>query len=281
MKNAMLVKYQAKSYFMSFIKSKTKFKLYKTENRRKINKYIDKLGFENIPLGKWTTKVENYDVVIFFDTFFNNSAAKYVKEHSDAKVCLYFWNRIGENNKQLLENKYVDEIYTYNPFDAKEYNIKYNSTFYSKNVKLKKSKIKYDVCFLGRDKGRNDCIQNIKKEFDSKGLKSHINIVYREKDFISYKKYLKDVSKSKCILDVMPTEKEGLSLRVMESLFLNKKLITNNPTVKEYDFYNKNNIFIIGKDNYDNLEKFLNSPYVPVKQEIIDYYEYDNFLDRF
>lgn len=59
---------------------------------------------------------------------------------------------------------------------------------------------------------------------------------------ISYKKILTEEMKSRCIIDIVKEGQEGLTLRVLEALFLNKKLLTNNQKVKELDFYHPNNI---------------------------------------
>lgn len=63
----------------------------------------------------------------------------------------------------------------------------------------------------------------------------------------------------------------------MESIFFEKKLITTNEDIANYDFYRKENVFIIGKDDYKDLPKFLNTPY----KKIVDYYDYHNWIKRF
>ena len=67
----------------------------------------------------------------------------------------------------------------------------------------------------------------------------------------------------------------------MESIFLKKKLITNNKNVKNFKFYNKNNIFIIGIDKWENLEEFLNKKYHDIDRKILEKYDFKNWLDRF
>ena len=86
---------------------------------------------------------------------------------------------------------------------------------------------------------------------------------------------------SKCILDVGNNDNAGLTVRVMESLFLEKKLITNYKNIVKYDFYNKNNIFIIGVDNLEQIKDFINSPYEKIDSEKIKYYDFESWLKRF
>lgn len=73
----------------------------------------------------------------------------------------------------------------------------------------------------------------------------------------------------------------GFTLRVLESLFFEKKLITNNINIINCEFYNKNNIFIINKDNLDDLNDFLKSEYKKIDKKIINYFDYESWLNRF
>ena len=75
------------------------------------------------------------------------------------------------------------------------------------------------------------------------------------------------LSQSNCILDYNQEGQVGLTLRPMEALFLEKKLITNNKDIKNYDFYNPSNIFILGENNIEDIKEFINKPYEKVEQK--------------
>ncbi|MDO4763924.1 MAG: hypothetical protein Q4A00_06030 [Flavobacteriaceae bacterium] len=83
---------------------------------------------------------------------------------------------------------------------------------------------------------------------------------------------------SKVIIDIKLPYHSGLSFRFFESLGYNKKLITNNTSVKEYDFYHPNNIFITDYENFEGLEEFLNQPYVNICEEIKTKYKFENWI---
>ena len=63
----------------------------------------------------------------------------------------------------------------------------------------------------------------------------------------------------------------GLTIRTLEALFYNKKLITNNESITEYDFYNADNIFIYKEQdcNIDALKSFLKKNNVIIEQNIL------------
>jgi hypothetical protein len=55
--------------------------------------------------------------------------------------------------------------------------------------------------------------------------------------------------KSDVILDINHPGQNGLTMRTFESIGARKKLITTNPEVKKYCFYNPNNIQVIDRNN--------------------------------
>ena len=67
----------------------------------------------------------------------------------------------------------------------------------------------------------------------------------------------------------------------MEALFYEKKLITNNKNIINYDFYCKENIFILEKDDIEELPQFLKTPYKKIDNEIVNKYEFENWLEGF
>lgn len=102
------------------------------------------------------------------------------------------------------------------------------------------------------------------------------NVVTNEA--ISFEENLTRSFNSKVLIDLAPPEQYGLSFRVFEALGFQKKLITNNHTITEYDFYHPDNVFIYGKDEMENLKCFLEKPYVPISEEIRQKYSFRNWI---
>lgn len=280
--NKVIIKWQGKNYFLKYTNYTQIKSLYKTNQFKKYCQYLEKKGTAEVPLGKWTKTLADTDIVIFFDSMLSDKAIDIVKyKNPNTKIYLFFWNSINENNKHLLNKNKIDKFYTFDKKDAEKYNINYKSQFYSNQIKLKNKPIKYDICFLGRDKGRKELISKIEKQLIKNNITYDIRVIEQEKDFISYKKYLKMLERSRCILEITANNQTGLSLRAMESLFLSRKLITNNKYIKDYDFYKKENIFIIGQDNWNELASFINTEYVNIDKDIIEKYNFENWLKEF
>lgn len=242
----------------------------------------------NIPLnmfyGNWKYIPNGCKYIVFFDVNYRFEFAKYIKKHNpNIKVIFWYWNVVTEKNKKFLDDKNIDEIWTYNRFDAEKYNLNYNPQFYyyQKNEKEENDFPESDVIFMGMDKGREEAILKIKKNLEESNLGCSFHIIHGENDYMNYDEYLKEVEKSKCILDFSFIIPCGLSIRPLEAIFLHKKLITNNKDIVNYKFYNKNNIYILEKENDRDIQQFINSPYVEIPDDIIEYYSYESWLKRF
>ena len=86
---------------------------------------------------------------------------------------------------------------------------------------------------------------------------------------------------SKAILDIVTDVNGGLTLRIMDGLYFEKKVITNNRTVKDYDFYHPNNFFVIGMDDISQIHNFLSTEYQKSNENIKEFYELKKWLERF
>lgn len=240
------------------------------------------IPFISIFYGEWKNKLNEYDIVILFDNGYSNYIPQYIKRRNkNIKVIFWYWNSLAERKNTVYKNTKIDEFWSYNRFDAEKYKIKYNPQFYFKKRELNNMNIKTDVLFIGRDKGREKDISELQKNLDTKNISTYFKIIKTGKEHIKYDQYLSLLEQSRCILDYSFILPCGLSLRPLEALFYEKKLITNNPDIKNYDFYNPNNIFILGYDNIEEINDFINKPYKKIDEKIINYYSFNSWLSRF
>lgn len=285
--NEILILMNGLNYFIKYIKYDNLKKTYKyrrNDGRQLLKRAIEKYKIPIYPLilDKWKNNIYDYKKIVIFDSGYHEDITKYIKrKNKNCKIILYFWNPIKEENYKALKDSNVDEFWTFDKNDAIKYNMHYNSQFYTQKVQLKRDELINDVLFLGRAKNRAKELLELERKLNSNNVKTNFFIIEDEKDCISYDEYLSFLSKSKCILDFNQAGQIGLSLRPMESLFFEKKLITNNEDIKNYDFYNPNNIFILGKDNIRDIKEFINKPYEKVQKNILNYYDFENWKNRF
>ena len=206
------------------------------------------------------------------------------KKNLGKRLIFYYWNPVERSvNPSKIPARY--EKWSYSPKDCDKYGMKYNSTFFFDSLVPLKKECKYDVFFAGKDKGRKKDLLKLKRIFDSYGLKNRFYITashprFQRKGFdkaISYNDLMKMTNESRCILDYYFYPDAGLSLRAMEGVFLNKKIITNNSSYKQYDFYNKSNVFILGEDDLDTIVEFVCSEVNVVDKRIVFQYRFENW----
>ena len=136
-------------------------------------------------------------------------------------------------------------------------------------------------------------LQNIVTKLNTNGVDTQIKIYSDNKNEIqkikklnfehlksimTYEENLQHIFSMDILIDVHVNEHNGLSFRFFEGLGFNKKVITTNQSVKHYDFYNKNNIFIWGEDKDSELIEFISSPYCPIPSEIKYKYSFENWI---
>lgn len=250
-----------------------------------------KLPFSSIWFNRKMKYLHSCNTVIIFDTLIEVDFLYWFQKHNrDKRLVFWYHNPV---NKSLKRSNIpsVYEVYTYSTKDSERYQLKNNTQFYLKDFKLSNFDIIYDVLFIGRDKKRLDMLLQLKKDLDNKNLRTNFHITadkrslkstkYNYKNPIPYEDVLNEISKSIAILDILSEPSDGLTLRVMESLFHRKKLITNSTTIKEYDFYHPDNIFVLGEDDFENINVFLSTPYKIISASVVERYEFANWAKRF
>ena len=96
-----------------------------------------------------------------------------------------------------------------------------------------------------------------------------------------YNEVVENIKHTRAILDLTKQTQYGLTLRPMEAIFFQKKLITNNENIVKYDFYNPKNILIYNNNTTcEEIREFLESEYEPIKTSIIEFYKFENWLNR-
>lgn len=198
------------------------------------------------------------------------------------KKTAYFWNPCSSVNncqKKINDMRQTEfDVATFDLEDAKKFNLKFVGQLYRKQEKYE-CKEEYDFFFCGKDKGRKKFIERVKKLVTSLGKVEFI--VPEKKDAFEYGEYIEKVKKSRILFDFVQKNQSGLTIRVMEALFFQKKLITDNKHIANYDFFNISNILIIDeKTSSDDIAKFMSTPFIPYKDSVLDSLTVENVLKK-
>lgn len=218
------------------------------------------------------------------------------RKSKHSKCYIYSWNLVKNEKKHYalmeLAKKTDFSFYCYDKGTCLRYGLKFNTIMYDKKLHLPNNEVEYDMFFLGFLKDRKEKILTLYEAMTNGGLRPQFVIVgrkdgnlpfsYRE-SYVNYYEYLEMVSKSRAILDISQKGQDGYSMRVMEAIFFDKKLITTNKYVKDSIFYNENNIYIINLEKIvpDEIKHFFELEFHPYPKNVKEYYSFEEWIDRF
>lgn len=263
-------------------KHKLKFKPFETG-------FIEKLS---------KSEKADYALIIRSDIYPENFI-KLIREKSELMIG-YQWD--GLDVFPLVKNHipYYDTFCIFDPNDLRYKNEFPNfkgvpNFFFETDIeKIKSSvdsEIKTDVYYLGSyKKDRLEVLEQINNKLKKEGFSGNYKIFLPHNksntdlnsDFekitesVPYYENLINTYQSKILVDLVSDYHKGLSFRFFEAMGFEKKIITNNKNVKNYDFYNPQNIFIWGED--EDLSAFLNSEYQKLPEVVYEKYSFRNWL---
>lgn len=280
-------------------------------NKKKIRFYTNRY-FTNIT-NKY--QFDNFDYIfVLRGEAMSPSILQNFKSHfPKAKLILYLWDSI-KNNNTLDTIPYFNRVYTFDTIDHNKYSdLLFRPLFFLpeyRDIKRTTSDLLNDVLFVGTvHSDRYAFIKKIEVYLKKKNYQTDFYFFFQsrllfykkritdssfsglsQKDFhfesLNKKDLLQKVANSHVILDIQHPNQNGLTMRCIETLGAKRKLITTNKEIIKYDFYHKNNIFIIGRDLFQNegdvekLSEFLKLPYIDISSSIYNIYSIESWINE-
>lgn len=185
-------------------------------------------------------------------------SAKFVKIHRDL---LELWKQRNPSFTDEIVNEIFDLSLTYDGKEAEKYRMPYFCEFESKiDIPLSKKYPLHDVFFAGKAKDRLDLLLKTYDRLVAIGIKPFYyitgvygqnppkreGIVYAKRN-MPYFDMLYNSVNSKCILEINQEGAVGYTSRFLEAVMYNKKLLTNNVSIRKSKFYNENYIQIFSR----------------------------------
>jgi len=184
-----------------------------------------------------------------------------------------------------------DEVYSFEKKDCKSFNLKFISNWIYTSKTKEVDNYNFQVFNISSRDNRIATLSKIAQELKNKNVAYKI-IVYDKKNKIRDEN-LECISKpiplsevelhtnqSKVLLDINRNGQNGLSFRVFESIGLEKKLISTNEDLKNYDFYNPNNILIIDEKKPIIPIAFIQNNYEKIPEEVIRKYTVEEWSNQ-
>lgn len=178
-----------------------------------------------------------------------------------------------------------DKVYTFDGADARDYQLrKLYNYIYEEHADFKTtSDFKAFVVMGG--KHRVDVLGRVAQAFEQLGHTSACKFLVQSKPvpgaspLLTFFRQRMDIDetaeyvrRSEILIDIVRPGHAGLSFRFFEALLYRKKMITNNASVADYDFYDPRNILIIDSDQPVIPEAFIKGEYVDPPEEVVQRY---------
>lgn len=265
------------------------FRLKGRIGRRIVNIAKSSYLLGNIPflLNVNKKNIKLYDEVVLFDDYPDLPLIRWIRTNNQScTIKMWFWN---VPDYSIDDYREYAELYCFDKEYCSKNKVIFEEQFYFDSIAFNKdNQIERDIVYIGADKNRKSILLDIADKANKYGISYSFFLVSNKKEkavnieknifFLSqpfsYDDVLIENSKSKAILELVRADQTGLTWRALEALYFKKKLITNNISIVNSQLYNSNNVFILGKDNDIYLKEFINSPYIPLKNEIINLYSF-------
>ena len=230
------------------------------------------------------------------------------QKQKNAKYILYLWDSIKHRKSVKKLFPLFDKILSFDRNDVKNHSfLHFRPLFYIDSyaqIPLAQNNYENDLVFIGTaHPDRYPVLMKVKDFCKSNHLNAYFFIYLQDwRIFYLWKFFFKSFSKAKksdfkfkpinkeeikniikdaaCVLDVEKAEQTGLTMRTLEVLGAKRKLITTNSTIKDYDFYNENNIFVIDRQNPVISAQFIKTKYEDINQNLYLKYTLEYWLNE-
>lgn len=273
---------------------KTSF-FYKNKLHRTQNFFLKTFARRNLKhehFSRELTKVINtnsgeYEMIfIIRPDFVYNNHLQLLRDKTKYFVAFY-WDSVRAFPRKLDILHYFDRVFSYEPDDCRKYGFEFLPNFH--DFEPADATINYDIYNLSTNDARLPMIEAVAKYAEANSIsylfkgfsgKTISRYIQKIDTVLPYNQMLEEIKHTRVILDIQKDVQHGLSFRPFEALGLQKKLITNNHTIKNYDFYNPQNIAVIDPFNISIPDSFFKTPYLQLPGSVTDKYHLKNWVHQ-
>ncbi len=194
----------------------------------------------------------------------------------------YLYDSLARSPVSEAWLKRYDQVYSFESADAERHGLTKLHNFMYEDLVLPavQAEAKYKAFLVMAGLDRLALLDTIGQQLEQAGYPNYLFMVQYKKPgearsritFFRERLGLDDVTRhiaeADILIDLIRPRQSGLSFRLFEGMMHGKKVITNNASVVNYDFYHPANILVIDEQNPQIPRAFLEGQYVPVAEEI-------------
>ena len=225
---------------------------------------------------------KNYShLIVVRGEFVDESVIQFINEKFVIeKFISYQWDSVRNNIQSLNHHNNGFKVYSFDKFDCKQYGFVYLPLFFAEKYTTQIER-EYDLSFVGVYTPER---AKLISEIDAV-LSGHYKLYFKLKinpiiyvmlrlfsndisglsrSFFTFKgfSYFQAMSvmrRSKVVLDISHSSQSGLTMRTMEAVGCNKKLLTNNIYIKDERFYSANFVCLYDSSCINDLKANIDS----------------------
>ncbi|CAN7604917.1 hypothetical protein LJR039_004465 [Pseudorhodoferax sp. LjRoot39] len=246
-------------------------------------------------------KIAPTDVVLFFAMEnLNNiaSVAKYIRAQTRH---VFLWNPVARIKADLPHSRLqlhklkqiVDAIHTFDQEDAAAYGLHFTPQPYRHVPPPAGAGSRHGFYFSGVDKGRLGLLLELKAAVEQLGMSAHFHVVpdkgkdyapawqaHLQAGWIPYARNLLESQHTDCLVEIVQEHQSGATLRSMEALFLQKKIVTNRASAREDAYFDPDRVLVIERVDAAEIGAFMRRPFQPVDPALLAPHEIHAWVRR-
>ncbi len=241
-------------------------------------------------------------LVIQGESVFEPTLRMLRSEFPAARMIFYTWDSISNKPYSKKQLPLYDECFSFDPMDATRYGVRFRPLFFTRGVERGPSaRFEFDISFVGTiHSDRYRIVRRIAQDVPDPTRAYWYLYLQAPWMYAARRIFTNTIAgaaraefrfeplpratvrriflESRAALDIEHPQQRGLTMRTIEALGSQTKLVTTNAGVRDVDFFDPDNISIIDRENPRIPPGFLTTPYRPVPEAIRDRYRLEAWV---
>jgi hypothetical protein len=233
--------------------------------------------------------------------------SQYKTSFPSSRFILYLWDSLRNKAGHLVDClEYFDQSFSFDDIDCNVYGLRFRPLFFLQQSPsdLTRPDPVYAISFIGTvHSDRHKLLASIFLQAKRLNLSCFyypflpsklMYFVYkitkpewrkvRMKDInfkpLAYQEVLQVMNSSSAVIDIEHPGQRGLTMRTLEIIGADKKILTTNAQIRNYPFYSSDRVKIIDRSSPEIESAFFESIPKPLPEELLRTYSVDGWLDE-
>lgn len=252
------------------------------------------LPMKSVWFEPWDDLVDEADLVLVSASNLSVPATLYIRSRWPGKrIVAWYWNPSGPGTDPGILPPDVCESWSFDRGDCKKFGLSYNTTYSFRDIADFRSEDDTDFLFVGTNKGRARFLSLLAEELREHGFSFRFCITGLSRDEISsypllepiepisYEEILRLTGSARTVVELPQAGQTGASLRPLEALMMGKKTLSFSKDILAEPLYDPSRVLVLDDLDIGRIEEFMRTESRPASQELVDYYDFDQWIRRF